>query len=74
MGSIERGEKRARLDTLVELAAALDVSLSELFAGVDRDLPLSRDAKRLALSLAGRSIETQRRILRILDEALQLGR
>lgn len=71
VSSIERGRKGATTETLAALAAALDVTLSELFVGVDRPLP--REAKRLDTALAGKSTETQRRILRIVAEALDLA-
>lgn len=70
VSAIERGTRGAAIETLLAVATALDVSLSELFLGVDRALP--RDHKRLSTALAGRSSEAQRRILRIVDEALSL--
>lgn len=37
LSMIERGERMPHVETLAALAQALDVSLSELFAGTDRD-------------------------------------
>lgn len=71
ISSIERGRKGATTETLAALAAAMDITLSELFVGVDRPLP--RDAKRLDTALAAKPPETQRRILRIVAEALELA-
>jgi transcriptional regulator with XRE-family HTH domain len=71
VSSIERGRKGATTDTLAAIAAALDITLSELFVGVDRPLP--REAKRLDTALAAKPPETQRRILRIVAEALELA-
>ncbi|HEY4238738.1 MAG TPA: helix-turn-helix transcriptional regulator [Kofleriaceae bacterium] len=71
MGAIERGARAATLETLAALGEALDVSLSELLAGVDRALP--RDTKRVEQALAGRSPDEQRAILEVLTAALKLG-
>jgi transcriptional regulator with XRE-family HTH domain len=71
VSSIERGTKGATLETLVAITAALDVTLSELFLDVDRPLP--REVKRLTAALAGRRTESQRTILRIVEEALKLA-
>lgn len=71
VSSLERARKGATTETLAKLAAALDVTLSELFVGVDRPLP--REAKRFETALAGQSPETQRHIFRILAEALDLA-
>lgn len=70
VSSFERARKGATTETIAKLAVALDVTLSELFVGVDRPLP--REAKRLKTALAGQSPETQHRIFRILAEALDL--
>lgn len=70
VSAIERGTKGATLETLVAITTAMDITLSELFVGVDQPLPA--EAQRLDTALAGRSTEVQRRILRIVDEALQL--
>jgi transcriptional regulator with XRE-family HTH domain len=70
VSSVERAKKGVTAETLAKLAAALDITLSELFAGVDKPLP--REAKRLETALAGRPVETQRRICRIVAEALDL--
>ena len=72
VSAIERGTKAATVETLVAISAALGVTLSELVLGVDGPVP--RETRRLATALAGRSIEDQRRILRIVDEALQMRR
>ncbi|MGA9521788.1 MAG: helix-turn-helix transcriptional regulator [Myxococcaceae bacterium] len=37
LSMIERGERIAHVETLAALAASLDVTLSELFAGCDRE-------------------------------------
>lgn len=71
VSSIERARKGATTETLAKLAAALDITLSELFVGVDKPLP--RETKRLETALAGKSPDAQRRILRILAEALELA-
>lgn len=71
VSSIERGRKGATTDTLAKLAALLDVTLSELFLGVDKPLP--KETKRLETALAGKSPDAQRHILRILAEALDLA-
>ncbi|MBX5481168.1 MAG: helix-turn-helix transcriptional regulator [Myxococcaceae bacterium] len=39
LSMIERGERMPHVETLASLARALDVTLSELFAGTDRDVP-----------------------------------
>ncbi|HTR53365.1 MAG TPA: helix-turn-helix transcriptional regulator [Kofleriaceae bacterium] len=71
VSSIERAQKGAPIETLAKLAAALDVTLSELLLGVDKALP--REAKRLETALAGQSPEAQRRVLKIVAEALGLA-
>lgn len=68
---IESGTKGATIDTLAAVAAALGVTLSELFLDVDQPLPDELD--RLSTALAGQSPERQRTLLRILEEALRLG-
>src|SRR5215468_3188466 len=60
---IERGEKTASLETLIGIAKALDVSLSEMFLDVDRET--SKQLTRLSAATAGQPIEIQRRIFRI---------
>lgn len=70
VSALERGAKNATLETLAALAAALDVSLSELFLEVDRPLP--RETARLTAALAGRPPEVQRAVLRVVDAALAL--
>ena len=72
ISAIERGKKGAALETLLAMSATLDIALSELFLGVDRPVP--RDARRLDAALAGRSPDTQKRILRIVEEALGMTR
>lgn len=37
LSMIERGERMPHVETLAAIASALDVSLSELFVGTDRD-------------------------------------
>lgn len=71
VSAIERGTKGATVETLAAVAAALGISLSELFLDVDRSLP--RDVERLQTALAGKPLETQRGILRIVDEAMALA-
>jgi len=71
VSQIESGAKGATLDTLAAIAAALGMTLSELFLDVDQPLPDEFD--RLATALAGQSRERQRTLLRILEEALRLG-
>jgi len=39
IGLLERGQRRARIDTVVRLAAALSVSPDELFKGIVWELP-----------------------------------
>jgi transcriptional regulator with XRE-family HTH domain len=68
---IENGTKGATIDTLAAIAAALGMTLSELFLDVDRPLPSEID--RLSTALAGQSPERQRTLLRILEEALRLS-
>lgn len=70
VSSIERGAKGATLETLAAIAAALDVTLSELFLDVDQPLP--RELKRITAALAGLSPEMQRAVLRIVEDALHL--
>ena len=49
IGHLETGRKDFRLTTIIRLAAALDVPLSELFAGVETGgTPAKTDAKRRA--------------------------
>jgi transcriptional regulator with XRE-family HTH domain len=71
VSSIERGIKTGTLETLAAIAAALDVTLSELFLDVDRPLP--RESNRITTALAGRSPEVQRAVLRIVEDALHLA-
>lgn len=68
---IENGVKGATVETLAAVAAALGVTLSELFLDVDQAMP--RDFARLSTALAGQSPERQRLLLRILEDALRLG-
>jgi transcriptional regulator with XRE-family HTH domain len=68
---IENGVKGATIETLAAVAAALGVTLSELFLGVDQPIPPGFD--RLASALAGQSAERQRILLRILEDALRLS-
>lgn len=70
--SIERGRKGATIATLAKFAAALGVTLSELFLGVDKPLP--KEMKRLETALAGKSPDAQQKILRILADALNLAK
>lgn len=70
VSGIERAATGATLETLSAIAAAFDISLSELLLDVDRPVP--RELRRLSTALAGRSAEAQRGILRIVDEALKL--
>lgn len=71
ISGIERSVTGATVETLVAIATALDVSLSELLLGVDRPAP--RELRRLSTALAGCSAEAQQSILRIVEEALRLG-
>ncbi len=71
ISQIENGAKGATLETLAGIAAALGMTLSELFLDVDQPLPEEFD--RLSTALAGQSLERQRTLLRILEEALRLG-
>ena len=71
VSQIENGAKGATIETLAAIAAALGMTLSELFLEVDQPLPGEFD--RLATALAGQSLERQRTLLRILAEALQLA-
>ena len=71
VSSIERGIKTGKLETLAAIAAALDVTLSELFLDVDHPLP--REFNRITTALAGRSPEEQRAVLRIVEDALHLA-
>ena len=71
VSQIENGAKGATLETLAGIAAALGMTLSELFLDVDQPLPEELD--RLSTALAGQSLERQRTLLRILEEALRLG-
>lgn len=43
---IERGERMPHVETLASICAALDVTLSELFAGTDREPAQSDDLLR----------------------------
>jgi transcriptional regulator with XRE-family HTH domain len=71
VSAIERGTKAATVETLTAIAAALDLSLSELFLGVDRPQP--SDVRRIATALAGQPIDAQRAILRLVEDALRLA-
>ncbi len=71
VSQIENGAKGATLETLAGIAAALGMTLSELFLDVDQPLPEELD--RLSAALAGQSPQRQRTLLRILEEALRLG-
>lgn len=71
VSQIENGAKGATLETLAAIAAALGMTLSELFLDVDQPRPEELD--RLATALAGQSLERQRTLLRILEEALRLS-
>ena len=68
---IENGAKGATLDTLAAIASAFDITLSELFLDVDQPIP--KDFDRLAMALAGQSLERQRILLGILADALRLA-
>jgi len=68
---IENGVKGATVETLAAIAAALGVTLSELFLDVDQPMP--RDFDRLSTALSGQSPERQRLLLRILEDALRLS-
>lgn len=72
VSSIERGTKGATIETLTAIARALDVTLCELFLGVDRPLP--RELNRIQTALAGRPTEEQKVILAIVEQALRLLR
>jgi transcriptional regulator with XRE-family HTH domain len=71
VSSLERGRRGSTTETLLKLVAHFDVTLSELFVGVDKPLP--KETKRLETALAGKSPEAQKKILRILAEALDLA-
>jgi transcriptional regulator with XRE-family HTH domain len=68
---LENGLKGASIETLAAIAAALGVTLSELFVGVDQPAP--SDFDRLATALAGQSPARQRIVLGILADALRLA-
>ncbi len=68
---IENGVKGATVETLAAVAAALGITLSELFVGVDQPMP--DDVDRLSTALAGQSPARQRILLRILADALRLA-
>lgn len=63
LSMIERGERMPHVETLASIAQALDVTLSELFAGADREVegdgellrPLSEFAR--ARRLTARDVE-----------------
>jgi transcriptional regulator with XRE-family HTH domain len=69
---IERGDRTASLETLIGIAEALDVSLSEIFLDVDRET--SKELTRLSAATAGQPIGIQRRIFRIVEEMLGVVR
>jgi len=71
VSAIERGTKGATVETLVSIAGAMDLGLSELFFGVDRAGP--KDLVRIEAALAGQSAEKQRAILKIVEDALRLA-
>jgi transcriptional regulator with XRE-family HTH domain len=46
MGGIERGERNITVDTLMHIAAALEITVSELVAGIERSGAESRRRRR----------------------------
>jgi transcriptional regulator with XRE-family HTH domain len=70
VSSIERAVAAATVETLAAIAAALDVTLSELFVSVDRPLP--RELPRLESALAAQSSAAQRTVLELVAVALRL--
>lgn len=69
---LERGERTASLETLIAIAKAFDVSLSEIFLDVDRET--SKELTRLSAAAAGQPIGIQRRIFRVVQEMLGVVR
>jgi len=45
IGLLERGQRRARIDTVVRLAAAVSVSPGELFEGIVWETPTTSDGR-----------------------------
>lgn len=70
VSQVERGDKIPTVETLARMAAALEVTLSELFLGADRAPP--RQLREVERALAGRTAGQQRRILEIVEAALRL--
>jgi transcriptional regulator with XRE-family HTH domain len=54
VSAIERGTKGATIETLVGIAGAMDLGLSELFLGVDRPVPKDLTRISAAVGWAGR--------------------
>lgn len=67
---IERGERMPHVETLAALSQALDVTLSELFAGTDRELDDSDNGLLRPLEEFARSRRlTQRDVEKLLGVA-----
>ena len=71
VSAIERGTKGATIETLVGIAEAMDLGLSELFLGVDRPVP--KDLTRISAAVAGQAADKQRAILKIVEDSLRLA-
>jgi transcriptional regulator with XRE-family HTH domain len=71
VSALERGVKGATLETLAALSTAFEITLSEMLLAVDRSPP--RELARIEAAIAGRSLEVQRRILRLVEDALRIA-
>ena len=67
---IERGERMPHVETLAAISMALDVTLSELFAGTDREIDAQEDGLLRPLEEFARARKlTQRDVEKLLGVA-----
>lgn len=69
IGQIERGEKNATIESMVKIASALDVSLSEIFEKLDtQEIEMQSIPLKCYEIIAAKSKAEQEQALRILIE------
>lgn len=72
VGQLERGEKNATLDSMEKITTALEITLEELFKGVQ---PVTGEQDSFTLNkiinlISGRSVEDQKVILSLLESLM----